>query len=204
MNETTADELPLGHRISWEPAKPGGGGAGRPLVVESADRLAYRAGWPMLALLWLIFLLGFVPMCGWIISRSAFGSDFDSLFDGGLSALVFYAALMLLGAGSLALFCKPHVFDKQRGWYWHSWLAPQQTRRPRDGHRAIRLELIQALQLLSYERKVEFHTAKFHEINLILVDGSRVNVRCHVYGEQMKSEARTLSVFVGVPILERP
>lgn len=96
---------------------------------------------------------------------------------------------------------KSIVFDRSEGWYWKGPTPPSDTTAFRRGKNACRLAEIHALQILS---EVVRHTKQGSftswELNLVLTDGTRLDVVDHGSESDLVADARTLATFLSVPI----
>jgi hypothetical protein len=121
----------------------------------------------------------------------------------------------ILGGGGVWLYYfmnKPIVFDKDSGYFWKGRKDPQQALMPEMSKDFVRLKDIHAIQLLSEECmmigrsgsgsgtrevKIPFYS---YEINLVLEDGSRMNVIDQGNLNRIRADAKTLAQFLEVPL----
>jgi hypothetical protein len=145
-------------------------------------------------------LFGATLVYAWLFSETQLGHALDSFFETDWYLLTLGIISVAFSGVHLWETCRPEVFDKRKGWYWHGWRTPGHTRRPRLGNRAVRLELIHALQLLSKGVEKDGKTIVLCELNLVLHDADRLNLRCHGDQVQLRKEAQMLSKYLGVPV----
>ncbi len=121
----------------------------------------------------------------------------------GLTQLAFGAFLMvtlgLVGvcAGALMLgrLLRPIVLDRELGLFWKQW------RTPRIGERgAVALAEVHAVQVLAKYSSGRHGRSYGYELNLVLHDGSRVNVVDEGDAECVRDDAESLSIFLDVPV----
>ena len=128
--------------------------------------------------------------------------------DGKTAAGMGFWALLFGGAGvwcwrSLSV---PIVFDRSYRAFWRDRRRPEQLAEPAELlGRYTPFDEIAALQLLS-ERCSSSKGGRFfsHELNLVLRDGSRVQVVDHGSAAALRREAAVLAEFLGgIPVLDR-
>ena len=103
----------------------------------------------------------------------------------------------------------PSVFDKKIGWYWKGKIIDDDIEQIKQQHDAIELSKIHAIQLLSEyvesklgptrssTRQNPFYS---YELNLVLKDGSRINVIEDINQRRLEKDASDLSDFLNVPV----
>lgn len=196
---------PLALRTEWQPASRGGADMTNACFDPPSDgRL--RSSTNPLAILLFLFPLAFGLACiiGWMELDSAWGRKMSSLFflDGDITDLICGVCLAVFGVVGLLDVAEPRVFDRHAGWYWRGWRRPQGRHRARLHDRAVRLQLIHAVQLLTKRRLNEEGKGLdiAHELNLVLEDATRINVFCHRDLAQMRKDALRISAFLKVPV----
>lgn len=117
--------------------------------------------------------------------------------------------LTIFGAIGVALlyFPRPRIFDKQIGWFWQGSPRLKQSSKVSQQKNACQLDQIKALQMIDEyitSSDSDGHTSNYHsyELNLVLDDGSRLNVMDHGDKDSLLADANTLSEFLGVPVLQ--
>jgi hypothetical protein len=192
---------PVAEDTDWTPLKGGGSNFyTHKLVTDGTGRLKFRPTvWAMI--FYMIFILtGIGIPVGILIGSSQSGESMamsETLF-------LILIGLVFFGAGSLLLYfsSKPIVFDKLMGMYWKSWKKPDQSliysaNKSKD---AIRLSDIRGLQLISEYISGDKSSYHSYELNLVLMDGSRVNVVDHGNAAKLRNDAKILSEFLGKPV----
>lgn len=199
MLDPSAFDDPLALETSWAPAARGGASFGtHRLRRSSAHRVEFvpTGAWKLFCL---VFLLGGLGVLAWHLGRY----DLDQLALSDPATFVpLVVGVIFLGAGAGMgwVGSTPRVFDKGRAMYWRGRREPAivGTRAP-DGASAP-LAAIHALQLLSERVSGNKNTYTSYELNLVLSDGSRINVVDHGRLEQLRADARTLGDFLDKPI----
>jgi hypothetical protein len=116
---------------------------------------------------------------------------------------IFGLAFAAAGAGIGWSLSAPTVFDKQRGYFCKGRKAPESVFDRSKLKNHTELERIHALQLIA-----ELLTKKnnssggclSYELNLVLIDGSRLNVIDHGGQADIREDARKLAGFLGKPL----
>lgn len=191
---------PIALKTSWSPAKKGGSNIKtHRLVYVDASRIEFQASKS----------LKVVPML-LIIAGLALPTIFSArpLINGAFSLTlmtvppILVGLLLLIIAGILwYLYTSPIVFDKSEGSFWKGRITPQE--KAKNGTSGIHTQLkeIHAIQLISETCwRNEDRSYRSHELNLILKDGSRINVVDHSVKEKISECARRLSLFLEIPV----
>jgi hypothetical protein len=190
---------PLAMTIQWSPAKSGGTNImTHKLVLIDFNRMEFRSTWGALLFYSDFFLAGLGIMIGFLVSvinsgTSLLNTDF---------LIPFLFGLVFAGAG-VALYyygAKPVVFDKRSGYFWKCWKAPDHAFNPNAMDEYTRLGDVHALQLLSELVRGDKKSYLSYELNLVLKDGSRVNVVDHGSLVKLREDAQTLADFLGKPV----
>lgn len=96
---------------------------------------------------------------------------------------------------------KSIVFDRSEGWYWKGPTPPSDTTAFRRGKNACQLAEIHALQILSEViRPPQQGSFTSWELNLVLTDGTRLDVVDIGSESDLVADARTLADFLSVPL----
>jgi hypothetical protein len=187
----------LATSIAWSPLKAGGASlCTHRLVSADSDRCVFRATWRARAF-YLVFLL--VGVGGLIV----FGPVHTYLEGLGPFRLVpFLIGLVLVIAGGTMFYLgtQPLTFDKKRGTYWTGRSEPAPQKRTAAAKENVALERIHAIQLLVERVRGNSSTYDSYELNLVLDDGSRVNLLDHSGLRQLRQDAEGLAHFLGVPV----
>lgn len=190
---------PLAMTIQWTPAKSGGTNIRtHKLVLIDFNRMEFRSTWGALLFYSVFFLAGLGIMIGFWVSAINSGT---SLLNTDF-LIPFLFGLLFAGAG-VALYyfgAKPVVFDKRSGYFWKCWKAPDKAFNPNAMDEYTPLSDVHALQLLSELVRGDKKSYLSYELNLVLKDGSRVNVVDHGSQVKLREDTQTLSDFLGKPV----
>ena len=132
---------------------------------------------------------------GVMIGFAAGGDLQDSLLP-----LIFGAVFALVGGALLYFGAAPIVFDTRKGSYWKGRTSPYDVRHTSELKHHAPLDRIHALQLVSEYVRGNKSSYYSFELNLVLDDGSRMNVVDHGNFARLHEDARTLSEFLGKPL----
>lgn len=189
----------LAMQTEWNPLKGGGSSfQTHKLVQVDYSRLEFKStiGAKIFSLLFLLVGVG-VPLFIGIQSYEGTGSFFRSeMIYLTLFGLIFLAA----GGWMLYTFTKPVIFDRTLGMYWKGWKAPKSYLAQNSVDEGSRIGNIHAIQILSEYIRGDKKSYYSYELNLILKDGSRMNVIDHGNPVKLREDAKILSEFLGVPI----
>jgi hypothetical protein len=190
---------PLANTIQWTPAKSGGTNIRtHKLVLIDFNRMEFRSTWSALLFYSVFFLSGIGIMTGFLVSAINSGT---SLLNTDFF-IPFLFGLVFAGAG-VALYyygAKPVVFDKRSGYFWKCWKAPDQAFNFHAMDEYTSLNDVHALQLLSEYVRGSKNSYHSYELNLVLKDGSRLNVVDHGNPVKLREDALTLADFLGKPV----
>lgn len=92
------------------------------------------------------------------------------------------------------------VFDKERGYFHRGWKKPERAIDPALLKNYLPLDKIHALQLISERVSGNKSSYLSYELNLVDVDGGRVNVVDHGHLRGIEEDARMLAEFLGKPL----
>ena len=190
---------PVALEADWTPAASGGASfRTHRLIQPSASRVEFA---PTLGarVFYLVFLIvGLALLCFQInricIEQVGFAGQ-DTLVP-----ILVGAVFAVVGACLYWFGTTPRVFDQGLAAYWQGRKVPTPMDLVERGDSSAPLSSIHALQLLSEfvsGSKSSYHS---YELNLVLKDGSRINVVDHGNLERLRSDANTLSKFLDKPI----
>lgn len=187
---------PIASQTAWGPAKQGGANfRTHRLKIISERRLQFKASPGMIAFSAVFFGMGLlVLIIAW--------GPFDLLEpDRGKEILVGIFGLIFAGVGGFLYYdaTPPIVFDKDENVFWK---GRRDTRREVKGARikhVANLQDIHAIQLIP-ERISGKSSYYSYELNLVLVDATRINVIDHGKLTAIQEEARIVSDFLGIPV----
>lgn len=130
--------------------------------------------------------------------------------DGGKWAMGAVALLVaaVLAALSWRRFLKSWsdmwVFDRKAGRFWRGGRTPAVSRDGKAVSKPRALSQICAIQILEKECERRKESFTSYEVNAVLGDGTRVSILDHSHLEGIRESARTISEFLGVPVLTSP
>lgn len=126
-------------------------------------------------------------------SAEVWGRDF--LLLGGVGLVFAFAGSWLGYAGSI-----PPFFDKDHGYFVKTRKKPEHLVNPATLKNFTELKRIHALQLVAEHCKGDNSTYFSYELNLVLDDGSRLNVIDHGKLASVREDANALAGFLGKPV----
>lgn len=182
----------VAQRTEWGPAK-GGGASFRThrLVRVDATRLEFKPTTGALAFYWLFLLVGLGVLIGFSVGGGSHGA---------LVPLLVGAVFVVAGGAMLRFGTAPIVFDKRKGSFWKGRTSPYEVQHTSELKHYAPLERVHALQIVSEHCRGNKSSYYSYELNLVLDDGSRLNVVDHGNLERLQADARTLSGFLDVPV----
>ncbi len=190
---------PLALRIDWSPAASGGASfRTHRLVQTSANRIEFA---PSIGarLFYLLFLVTGSGLLVFQANRIHIGqggiADQDTLVP-----LLVGAVFVVVGAYMYWFGTAPRVFDRTRAFFWRGRKGPQMMGAGGGSDSSVPLSSIHALQLLSEYVTGNKSSYYSYELNLVLEDGSRINVVDHGNLNRLRSDAQTLSRFLDKPV----
>ncbi len=189
---------PLALTISWEPAKKGGNNFPTFKQIESDPNIIVFRPTYLSLFFYSFFFLSGCFIIGVAIKHLLFDYEVINLFY----LIPFFIGLVFtfIGLRFIIKESAPLVFDKYAGYFYKGWTRPDFVSSLHSSKSTVTLDSIYALQLLA-----ELCTAKnsryySYEINLVLRDGTRINVIDHSNLTQIRKDAQMLSAFLGVPL----
>ena len=188
---------PLAEQIEWTPAKGGGTNIRtHKLVEKTPTRMAFRPTAGAL-FFYLIFLFaGLGVSVGITTSAISKGNvKLELLFPIGIG-LVF----IIIG-GCLTYFgSKPIIFDTMNGYFWKGYKDPERVFDINKIKHCVRLKEIHALQILSEYCSGNKSSYYSYELNLVLEDGTRLNVVDHGNLKKLREDTGKLAQFLNKPV----
>lgn len=179
---------PIASQTSWEPLVSGGANfRTRNLVQMSPERLEFPASMGMKLFGGLFAGLGLLAL-----GLGIAGVVWIAMLVGGVFTVV---GLWLLRSGTA-----PVVFDKRHDAFWKGRLAPFEARNRADIKDYADLGDIHALQLLAEHVSGDKSSYYSYELNLVLRNGTRLNVVDHGDYKALRAHAETLSRFLDRPV----
>jgi hypothetical protein len=190
---------PIAAQTDWFPAAPGGASFGTHRLVQvSANRVEFSATFGA-KFFFLIFLFAGLGVLGFQINRIRIGQAYLLSQDTLIPVLV--GTVFAVVGGCLYWFgTTPRVFDQSRASFWRGRKEPAMLDAAGRSENSTPLSSIHALQLLTEYVSGNKSSYYSYELNLVLDDGSRINVVDHGNLERLRSDAQTLSQFLGKPV----
>jgi hypothetical protein len=189
---------PLVQEVQWTPQASGGANfRTHRLVLVNPNRLQYRPtfGAILFGGLFLLFGGGAVALGLHGLLSQAEHIDWGLLFPVGIGAI-----FILVGLFLALHFCKPITFDLDTGYFWKGRRNPALLLPAEQDTFGTKLKDVHALQLIR-ERCTSKNSSYYsYELNLVLHDGSRVNVIDHGKLDAIRDEARRIADLLGVDV----
>jgi hypothetical protein len=190
---------PIAMQTEWTPAK-GGGASFRTHYLVSVDpnRLEFKASLRSKAFCSVFILMGLMAMIVFPLAGSSSGS-FSFSIEMIMPALI--GLVFVVVGGFLFYFgISPIVFDKYKASFWKGRKAPDEVSDRKEIKYFTELANIHALQIISEYCSGNKSSYYSYELNLVLKNGSRINVVDHGNLEKLREDAQTLSSFLGKPV----
>jgi hypothetical protein len=122
----------------------------------------------------------------------------DVLFPAIFGTIFFIVGVVLFGYGTRQI-----VFDKNRGYFWKGRKDPDAVWNTAELKDFAELEDIYGLQIVSEWVKSDKSSYTSYELNLVLKDGSRLNVVDYGNAKGMREDSEGLAEFLGVAVLSK-
>jgi hypothetical protein len=190
---------PIAMQTEWTPAKGGGASFRTHKLAEiDTNRLEFKASIGARVFYFVFILMGTAVMIGFSAARLlsgefAFGTDTIMPLLIGLVFEVSGGCMFYFGTA-------PIVFDKYKGSFWKGRKAPDEVSDRKEIKYFAELEDIHALQLISEFCRGNKSSYYSYELNLVLKNGSRINVVDHGNPAKLREDAHVLSAFLGKPV----
>lgn len=187
--------------LDWTPLKSGGTNfSTHRLVAVDADTISFRPTRGALFFYWVFIAFGLVPLgiAGWLILEGGPQLKLEILLALGFG-------LVFSGVGvTLHLFgTRPIIFDRKREYFWKGRTDPDAVWDKRELKHFAQLDDVIGLQVLTEVVSSDKGSFRSYELNLVLNDGSRLNVVDHGNEDRLRQDAESLADFLGVDILSR-
>jgi len=196
---------PVASQTEWDPAVGGGTNfCTRRLVQASVHRLEFRPTVTARVFPLIFFFCGVVVLviAGYQFATGGFENPMLAVF-------VPLFGCVFAGAGGLLywLMTRQIAFDRTLRCFWKGKM-PMSVADTEYRNSAVSLDRIHAIQLVServtsssgsgsHRRRSSYYS---YEINLVLEDGSRINVVDHGKVDRIRQDARQLAEFLDVPV----
>ena len=194
---------PLAERVDWVPLKRGGSNFHTHKMKEvDAHRLEFAptVGARLFAGIFITIGVAF-PIFFLITGEGS--SDLEGVWAK-LGIIAFGLVFAVAGGFMWYSMGKPRVFDKWAGMYWKGHKKPDLLYKPNDKEddkrNAAMLRDVHAIQLVREYVRSDKSSYYSYELNLVLSDGSRVNVIDHGKKSEIINDAETLGKFLGKPV----
>ena len=190
---------PLAQQTDWSPLKGGGTNfKTHTLKQVHAQRMEFRCSIGMLLFGGIFFLIGVGVLAGCVIGffNRQPDTDWKIFLFLPLFGLIFGAVGFFMLRGAMV----PRVFDLSQGYYCRDRKKPEHSFDTSEITDHVRLDEIHALQLISEYCRGDKSSYYSYELNLVLKDGSRINVTDHGGRSAIQQDAQTLSNFLGKPL----
>jgi len=193
---------PFALQIEWQPLVKGGSNfKTHSLRKIHGQRMEFRSSIGMY-LFSSIFILVGLGVLGFAVSKWISGSpDLDGPAKYFLPAF----GLIFSAAGSFLLYSAtiPTVFDLDHGYFCKNHKKPERSIDPLKLKNYATLDQIHALQIISeWVSSSGKNSSNYnsYELNLVLTDGSRLNVVDHGNRIAIQQDAEQLAAFIGKPL----
>jgi hypothetical protein len=187
--------------IDWTPLKSGGTNfSTHRLVNVDSDTLSFEPTKGALFFYWVFIVFGLIPfgISIWQIMERGFQLTPEILVPLGFGLIFGSVGLTLYRFGT-----RPIVFDLKREYFWKGRKDPDSVWDRRELKHFAQLDDVVGLQVLTEVVSSDKGSFRSYELNLVLRDGSRLNVVDHGNEGRLEQDARSLADFLGVEILER-
>lgn len=185
----------------WSPLKKGGANfRTHKLVSVDVDTVVFEPSTGALVFYWIFLLFGIVPfgLGIWQILENGFAMKPEILAPIGFGIVFGVIGLVLFGFGT-----RPIVFDLSRDYYWKGRKDPDEAWDKSELKNFADLTQVVGLQIITEVVSGDKGSYTSHELNLVLKDGSRLNVVDHGNEEKLRADAEVLAEFLEVEILVR-
>lgn len=191
------DEVAM--KTEWSPLKGGGSNFQTHKLVEiNYNRFEFKStlGAKIFSLIFLTVGIAMPVIFGMNMIQTRadlFTSDF-------LFILLFGLIFTAVGGWMFYSFAKPVIFDKTMGLYWKGWKSPERYLVKTEEKNSIRISKIHAIQIIPELVRSDNKSYVSYELNLVLRDGSRMNVVDHGNPLKLRDDSEKLAEFLDVPV----
>ncbi|MCG2586983.1 hypothetical protein [Rhodohalobacter sulfatireducens] len=191
------DEMAL--KTEWEPLKRGGTNFQTHKLVEvNYMRIEFRStmGAKLFSLIFFTIGVGMPIFFG----REMLHEVADIYQSDFIFIILFGLIFATVGGWLFYSFSKPVIFDKTLGFYWKGWKKPKRYMAKMEEEISSRIGNIYALQIIPELVRSDNKSYVSYELNLVLRDGSRMNVVDHGSPVKIRDDAKKLAEFLDVPV----
>ncbi len=187
--------------MEWSPLKRGGTNfRTHRLISVEPDVMTFKATTGARVFYSLFLLFGIVPSVFAFVSLMKYG---DPTRAEVLIPAAFGSVFGLVGFFLFWFGTRPIVFDRNRGYFWKGRKDPDAVWSHDELKHFAELKDVCGLQIIAENVKSDKGSFMSYELNLVLNDGSRMNVVDHGNGVKLQDDAVALADFLEVPILKR-
>ena len=189
---------PVALQTAWTPAASGGANfATHKLHIVHPQRVEFRCSVAMKLMSGIFLGVGLVVIG--VFAQKLIGKDvaFESAL---LMPLGFGLIFALVGGFLLRNALTPTVFDLNHGYFCKSRQKPEQTMDPSRIKHYAQLCDVHALQLISERCSSKNGSYFSYELNLVLNDGTRINVVDHGNLGELKRDALLIAELIQKPL----
>jgi|SaaInlStandDraft_1057018.scaffolds.fasta_scaffold35705_2 hypothetical protein len=187
---------PVAKKAGWKPARRGGRSflITHQLQLNGQDELSFQPTWMSWAYHLLLSLIGLSVtafFCSKFLSDQSIEMTLSVLIATMLSLWFIYTAIITL---------RPMAFDKKRSVFWKGWFRPAN-----NGSKNVPIQSIHALQIISEQCSTSKSSQtgtryRSYELNLVLDNGTRINLLDQKWLAQLQKDAIALASFLDVPL----
>ena len=190
---------PVAMKAEWSPIEHSGSSfCTHELISLGPDRIEFRPTIGLKLFLWSFLLTGFGVVTYFAFQNYPFGHNELGLE----SYLPLIVGIIFVGAGAyyLRTTTLPIVFDKNKHYFWKGKNPPGNISENASTKIWCDLNDVYALQIISEFCSGSKSSYFSYELNIVLKDGHRINIVDHGNKARIDMDARTLSVFLKVPL----
>jgi hypothetical protein len=190
---------PVAMQVEWIPLKGGGSSFRTHKLVEiDPNRMEFKVSIGA-RLFYSIFIV--MGMAALLVFPAVKFSSEEISFSTDLIVPMLIGLVFVIVGGTMFYFgTLPIVFDKYKGAFWRGRRVPDGVGDTKEIKYFSKFADIHALQLVSeycHGNKSSFYS---YELNLVLKNGSRINVVDHGNLMKLREDAQVLSGFLGKPV----
>ena len=189
---------PLAETIEWHAAKPGGTNiCTHRLSIKFDNTAVFKATFAIHVFTGVFIFLGLLAVIGPFIGMAQRGGFKLEL----LIPVTIGTVFCVLGTWMNRTFTAPVTFDLDSGYFWKGRKSPSNSFNVEEEIKEYaQIKDIHALQLLSEYCRGDKSSYYSYELNLILNDGTRINVVEHGNLKKLRDDAEELAKFLNVPL----
>jgi hypothetical protein len=190
---------PIAMQTGWTPVRSGGANFRTHRLVEiDPNRIEFKASIGARLFYSVFAILGMISIVIFSFAKSSYGKfsfGFEMIMPILIGIAFVFAGVTLYYIGTT-----PIVFDKYKGCFWKGRKSPDEVSDKQEIKYFAHIGDIHALQLLSEYCSGSRGYYTSYELNLVLTNGSRINVVDHGNPAKLREDAQILSGFLGKPV----